>query len=224
MQAERRAFTADIADIPRERLVYVDESGVAPGQRLGYGYARRGERACEAAPLRPRGRLNVIGAIGLGLDHGDDSGGDSGGDDSGGDSGGDDSGGDSGDSGGGVGGVVMRSYPVNVCSAVFEHFVETALAPLLRPGMIVVWDNARIHSRRAVEAVEARGARVRAQPRYSPDMNAIEMAWSKVKRSVRRARADTPTALGEAIEAAVASVSLSDIGAWVRHVTHPQPT
>ena len=43
------------------RLVFVDESSCAPGQRLPYGYARRGVRCAESAPLRPAGRVNLLG-------------------------------------------------------------------------------------------------------------------------------------------------------------------
>lgn len=44
-------------------MVFVDESGLAPGGRLAYGYAPCGERCVEAAPLRPKGRLNLLGFI-----------------------------------------------------------------------------------------------------------------------------------------------------------------
>ena len=186
VQHERRLFADALAEIVGERLIYVDESGVAPGQRLGYGYARRGERAREAAPYRAPGRVNLIGAIGLGCG-------------------------------------AVQSYPVNVRAVIFEHFVSTALVPLLTSASVVVWDNARVHSEKARAMVEAVGARVLAQPRYSPDMNAIELAWSKVKQSVRTSRADTPAALDAALATAVASVSEGDLAGWIRHVRPPQP-
>ena len=55
-------------------------------------------------------------------------------------------------------------------------------APILRPGDIVALDNAAVHKMKAArEAVEACGARWAFLPPYSPDLNPIELCWSKVK-------------------------------------------
>lgn len=112
----------------------------------------------------------------------------------------------------------------SVTKDVFERFVEQSLVPSLEAGDIVVWDNARIHSARAVELVEAAGAHVVPLPRYSPDLNPIEMMWSKVKHLIRKARADTAEALRAALEAAVESLSKENAAAWIEHcgyVTQP---
>jgi len=112
-----------------------------------------------------------------------------------------------------------------VDGGVFARFVEYGLVPHLRPGDVVIWDNARIHGAEAVRLVEATGARVVAQPRYSPDKNAIEPAWSKVKERVRRLRADTAEALDAALHAAVATLTSEDVRGWMRHCGYPtEPT
>lgn len=49
--------------VDTRRLIFLDESGLAPGGRLAYGYAPRGERCYEARPLRPKGRINLLGFI-----------------------------------------------------------------------------------------------------------------------------------------------------------------
>ena len=106
----------------------------------------------------------------------------------------------------------------SVTKAVFERFVERVLVPVLEPGDVVLWDNARIHSERAVELVEATGARVVPLPRYSPELNPIEMMWSKVKHLIRKARADTAEVLSQALKAAVECVTAADaMAAWMRH-------
>ncbi len=108
--------------------------------------------------------------------------------------------------------------------AVFERFVVEELAPSLQAGDVVVWDNHVIHKgSRARAAIEARGARVLFQPRYSPDTNAIEMLWSKVKTRVRRARADTSEALHAALDEACAAVSEQDLRGWIGHVLRLTP-
>jgi transposase len=64
----------------------------------------------------------------------------------------------------------------------FQAYVRNLLAPMLRPGDVVVIDNQRIHKNPdAVAAIEATGASVVFQPRYSPEFNAIEHCWSWIK-------------------------------------------
>jgi len=101
---------------------------------------------------------------------------------------------------------------------VFECFVRDHLAPKLRRGDIVVWDNHSVHKRPELRAlIEMRGAELVWQPRYSPEFNAVEELWSKVKHLVRRARADTATALSEALAAAVGALTWEDSLGWLRH-------
>jgi len=100
----------------------------------------------------------------------------------------------------------------------FEGYVRHVLAPTLRPGQVVAADNLRAHhSDRARAAIEARGAHVRHLPPYSPDFNPIEEAFSKVKASLRRARARTDDALRAATWAALASITHADIAGWFSH-------
>ena len=100
----------------------------------------------------------------------------------------------------------------------FEGYIRHRLAPTLRPGQIVVADNLRAHhSDRARDAIEARGAHFWHLPPYSPDLNPIEEAFSKLKHFLRRAQARTDDALRSATWAALASISRSDIAGWFSH-------
>ena len=70
-----------------------------------------------------------------------------------------------------------------------ESFLEFDLLPRLRKGMVLILDNARIHhGGRIEEIVEAAGCSLLYLPAYSPDFNPIELAWSWLKRFVRRRR------------------------------------
>lgn len=74
----------------------------------------------------------------------------------------------------------------------FLAYVEQMLAPTLRPGDIVVMDNLPAHKPLAVrEAIEAVGASLSFLPPYSPDLNPIEMAFSKLKAILKKAAART---------------------------------
>jgi transposase len=68
----------------------------------------------------------------------------------------------------------------------FRAWVEQHLAPTLQPGDIVVMDNLSSHKVAGVrEAIEAVGAELRYLPPYSPDLNPIELAFSKFKKLLR---------------------------------------
>lgn len=70
----------------------------------------------------------------------------------------------------------------------FVAYVQKHLAPTLRRGDVVVLDNLSSHKRvEAREAIEATGAELRFLPPYSPDLNPIELAFSKLKRALRDA-------------------------------------
>ncbi len=74
----------------------------------------------------------------------------------------------------------------------FHAYVEQALVPSLAPGQIVVLDNLSVHkSARARDLIEAAGAELWFLPTYSPDLNPIEHAFSKLKHQLRQAAADT---------------------------------
>ena len=101
--------------------------------------------------------------------------------------------------------------------AAFEAYVEQVLAPALEPGNIVVMDNLSSHkSERVKELVEAVGANVWYLPPYSPDLNPIEMMWSKVKEFLRATAARTKEALYEAIRLALQTITTLDIRNWFR--------
>ena len=74
----------------------------------------------------------------------------------------------------------------------FDLYIETQLAPTLSEGDVVILDNLNVHkSPRAAEALRRRGAWFLFLPRYSPDLNPIEMAFSKLKAHLRKAAART---------------------------------
>jgi transposase len=101
---------------------------------------------------------------------------------------------------------------------VFEAYVEQFLAPTLEAGRVVVLDGLGAHrTARVRELVERRGAELLFLPSYSPDLNPIEEAFSKVKNIVRKAAARTREALNEAISEAMSAVTLEDVAGWFSH-------
>jgi transposase len=65
---------------------------------------------------------------------------------------------------------------------IFLAYLDEVLCPALRPGDVVVMDNLSAHKVQGVQQrIEAAGAEWLYLPPYSPDLNPIEKAWSKLK-------------------------------------------
>ena len=86
-------------------------------------------------------------------------------------------------------------------AATFEEWVEKCLVPTLSKGDIVVMDNLSSHKGPRVEQlIKAAGAELRYLPPYSPDMNPIEKAYSKLKSFLRKIAERTVSGLMNALE------------------------
>ena len=82
----------------------------------------------------------------------------------------------------------------------FEAYIRTQLAPALEPGTAVILDNLGVHrNAAAADALRQRGCWFLYLPPYSPDLNPIEQAFSKLKAHLRRIGARTFDALIEAL-------------------------
>ncbi len=94
---------------------------------------------------------------------------------------------------------------------VFEAFVEQVLTPQLKPGDIVVMDNLSSHKRvRVRELIEARRAKLMYLPPYSPDLNPIELVFSKIKQLLRTLQTRTKDALWRSMQTVLDAVTPSD--------------
>ncbi len=94
---------------------------------------------------------------------------------------------------------------------VFQAYVREILCPTLRPGDCVVMDNLGTHKNNTtLGLIAGRKANVRFLPAYSPDLNPIELMWSKVKSLLRAAEARTEAELTDAIGRALKAVSPQD--------------
>jgi transposase len=105
----------------------------------------------------------------------------------------------------------------------FLTYLDELLCPALRPGQTVLMDNLRVHKADAVRRrIEACGCQVVFLPRYSPDFNPIEGAFSKLKAFLRRVQARTREALEAAIGAGLQTISAQDAQGWFKHCGYLQ--
>ena len=83
---------------------------------------------------------------------------------------------------------------------IFDTYVETQLAPQIGKGDVIILDNLAAHkSEKAESILRAKGAWFLFLPPYSPDLNPIEMAFSKLKAHLRKIKARTIDDLWKAI-------------------------
>ena len=100
----------------------------------------------------------------------------------------------------------------------FLAYVEQCLAPTLKRGEIVMMDNLPVHKTHGVkEAIEAVGARLEYLPKYSPDLNPIEMSFSKLKTWLRKLARRTLPTLSRSIAQYIPTVSAAEAGNYFRH-------
>jgi len=106
--------------------------------------------------------------------------------------------------------------PVN--RAVFEAFVEQVLLDKLSPGDVVVMDNLSSHKGvRIRRLIESRGAELIFLPPYSPDLNPIEMVFSKIKQLLRSLACRTRAELWDRLKPVLNAVTPEDALNCYRH-------
>lgn len=100
----------------------------------------------------------------------------------------------------------------------FLAYVEQCLVPTLKRNDIVIADNFAAHKVAGVQAaIEKAGATLRYLPKYSPDLNPIEMPYSKFKAFMRKAAERTVPGLYRAIRSFVPKLSKKECANYFRH-------
>ena len=100
----------------------------------------------------------------------------------------------------------------------FLAYVEQGLVPTLKRNDDVVVDNFAAHKVPGVrEAIEKAGATLRYLPKYSPDLNPIELPYSKFKAFLRMAAQRTVPGLYRAIRSFMPQLSTRECANYFRH-------
>lgn len=160
-EQKRAVFQEQIAQVPLERLVFLDECGFASNLCRLYGWALGGARCVDVVPQTRAKNRSCVGAFSLpGPDNAT-----------------------------GLWALWQKLGAWN--GALFEIFVCEELLPRLLEPCVLVLDNARIHQSHSLrQAVEEAGHRLLFLPPYSPDFNPIELVWGWLKNWVRHLQPD----------------------------------
>jgi transposase len=93
----------------------------------------------------------------------------------------------------------------------FDAYVEQLLLPTLQAGQTVILDNLKVHkSAKALALIKQAGCQVQYLPSYSPDLNPIESAFSKIKTLLHQAKARSRQLLDAAIASALTAITPHD--------------
>jgi transposase len=101
---------------------------------------------------------------------------------------------------------------------IFLNFIERCVCPVLKKDQVVVMDNVSFHHVSGVkEAIEKTGAQLIYLPPYSPDLNPIELMWSKIKNDLRKTCARDLPHFKKGIKFAFESVRSNELNHWFQH-------
>ncbi len=149
-EEKRKKYQEVVKDIPPEKLVYIDESGIDITEVKDRGWGKKSEKLIGKKSGKYYQRTNII-----------------------------------------AGYVNKKSIAPMVfngsCNTkLFETWVEKFLIKELKPGQVVVMDNAAFHrSQKTKDLIESVGCKVIFLPPYSPDLNPIEKFWANMKRWIK---------------------------------------
>lgn len=114
--------------------------------------------------------------------------------------------------------VAPITYKGTLTGAFFGVYVKDCLAPSLKAGDTLILDNLSSHKTgNVLDPLINKGVNVVFLPVYSPDLNPIELAWSKMKSYLRKVKARTSKHLEKTIGASLDLVTKFDISGWFSH-------
>ena len=169
-------------EIPKAKLVFLDESGINTNLVRRYGRSVGKARVVDHAPFSTPKNTTVLSAIRL------------------------------------DGQFACTTFEGGTTKDRFKEYLETTLLPSIRKGDYIIMDNLRTHHCNFVEKlIQAAGAVPLYLPPYSPDLNPIEMMWSKMKSILRKERVRLKEELSSAANQALDMVTPSDCEGWFAH-------
>ena len=110
------------------------------------------------------------------------------------------------------------AYKGTLDGDLFGSYVVNVLAPTLSEGDVLVLDSLSVHKVRGVlRPLWGKGVWIVFLPVYSPDLNPIELVWSKMKAMIRKLRTKTETELQVALAKAIEWITSDDIKGYFKH-------
>lgn len=110
------------------------------------------------------------------------------------------------------------AFAGNTTLGSFIAYMMEDLLPFLLPGTVIVMDRLAAHCNEQVRiAIERAGCKLKLLPPYSPELNPIEEAWSKLKHLLRKLSARSRDALLAGVAQLVDRITAKDAQSWIAH-------
>lgn len=110
------------------------------------------------------------------------------------------------------------TYTGSLTAELFVCYLQVYILKLLAGGKVLIMDNHPAHCAKVVtEFLDEHKVAYAYLPRYSPELNPIEEAFSKIKHTVRKVKPRFPDDIVRTIKAAVKTVTQDDIIGYVNH-------
>jgi len=155
-EEKRDRYQEIIKEIPKESLVYIDESGIEMTICKDRGWGKKSEKLVGKRSGKYYERTNIIAGY---VNHKS---------------------------------IAPMVFNGSCNTKLFETWVEQFLIKELKPGQVVIMDNAAFHrSQKTKELIESACCKLIFLPPYSPDLNPIEKFWANMKRWIRNNLAQT---------------------------------
>jgi transposase len=119
----------------------------------------------------------------------------------------------------GLNGIIAPlAYKGTLNGDLFREYIKTQLAPIMQKGDTLVLDNLSVHTMKNIlKPLTEKGIIIKFLPKYSPDFNPIELAWSKMKTIIKKSKARLFDNLINAVSIALDSLTESDVLGWFHH-------
>ena len=115
--------------------------------------------------------------------------------------------------------IRYRTFEGSINGKRFLEYLKVTLLPSIKPLDIVIMDNLNVHKVKGVEElILSVGAIPLYLPAYSPDLNPIELMWSKVKSFLKSWKIREIDLLKNYIRKAILKVNQLDIINWFNHI------
>lgn len=106
-------------------------------------------------------------------------------------------------------------FEKGLTKSTFKEYINEVLLHALHPCDILIMDNLRAH-KIDFSNIEKKGIKVKSLPRYSPDLNPIEMMWSKVKATLRKSQPRDFDSLWREYSIAHLDITADDAKGWFK--------